>query len=299
RREARHVEPLGLGHVRRAHQVFDALPDHVEAPLEGVLVLRVLAGAHEDLADGGHHALRDLAGRLLVHGHAPPAEDLLALLTDHLLDDALALVPLVHLVRQEDHADAVLAGGGEIDAERLRLAAEERVRDLDEDAGAVAGVRIAAARAPVRQVLEDREPLLHDVVRALALHVHDEADAACVVLDLRVLQPAGPSLCHDYALRKCPLLSPEAPDDRRARRVWLGGTVSSWFCLSPSCTRSTWVDSTTVVSVRATPSIDRICAIRRSSVDVLAVFTLRSRVKAPVTWWHSSTSASAAICRSN
>ena len=49
---------------------------------------------------------------------------------------------------------------------RLALAAQERVGHLHEDAGAVAGERIAAAGAAVRQVAEDREALLDDVAGA-------------------------------------------------------------------------------------------------------------------------------------
>ncbi len=42
--------------------------------------------------------------------------------------------------------------------------------------------------------------------------------------------------------------------------------------------RSVWVDSTTIVSVRATPSIERMRLISSSSDDVFAVFTLSSSV---------------------
>ena len=59
---------------------------------------------------------------------------------------------------------------------------QERVRHLDEDAGAVAGVDLAAARAAVLQVHQDLQRLLHDGVRLAALDVDDEADAAGVVL---------------------------------------------------------------------------------------------------------------------
>ena len=56
------------------------------------------------------------------------------------------------------------------------------VGHLDEDAGAVTGQRIAAAGAAMREVAQDGEALLDDVVRALALDVRDEADAAGVAL---------------------------------------------------------------------------------------------------------------------
>ena len=69
--------------------------------------------------------------------------------------------------------------------------AQEPVRHLNQDAGAVAGVRLAAARAAVQQVDEDLQPLLDDAVRAAALDVDDEADAAGVVLVARIVQADG------------------------------------------------------------------------------------------------------------
>ena len=47
------------------------------------------------------------------------------------------------------------------------LVAEERVGDLDQDAGAVAQQRVGADRAAVRQVLQDLQALLDDGVRFL------------------------------------------------------------------------------------------------------------------------------------
>ncbi len=68
--------------------------------------------------------------------------------------------------RQEDHADAVLAERRERDAQLAAGAAEERVGELQQDAGAVALQRIGAGGAPVREVLEDLEPLRDDRVRS-------------------------------------------------------------------------------------------------------------------------------------
>ena len=70
------------------------------------------------------------------------------------------------------------------------------VGHLHEQAGAVAGLRIAAARAAVLEVHEHVDALRHDVVRLLAADVRDEADAAGVVLEggiveALLLEPAG------------------------------------------------------------------------------------------------------------
>ncbi len=79
-------------------------------------------------------------------------------------------------------------GGRQREAELGALAREELVRDLDQHAGAVAGFRIAAAGAAVRQVDQNLDALDDDVVRFLALDIGDEADAAGVVFLGRVVQ---------------------------------------------------------------------------------------------------------------
>ena len=59
---------------------------------------------------------------------------------------------------------------------------------MHEDARAVAGVRFATARAAVVEVDQNLERLGDDVVRLPALDVDDEADAARVVLELRIVK---------------------------------------------------------------------------------------------------------------
>ena len=94
----------------------------------------------------------------------------------------------LRLHRQEGHAHAVLARGRQGEAELGALAREELVRDLDQHAGAVAGFRIAAAGAAMRQVDQDLNALDDDVVRFLALDVGDEADSAGIVFVARVVK---------------------------------------------------------------------------------------------------------------
>ena len=74
---------------------------------------------------------------------------------------------------------------------RGALPAQEAIRHLDHDAGAVAGVRLAAARPAVQEVDQDLDGLVHDGVRLSALDVHDEADAAGVVLVRGIVQALG------------------------------------------------------------------------------------------------------------
>jgi hypothetical protein len=70
------------------------------------------------------------------------------------------------------------------------------MRNLQQHARAVAGARIASAGAAMRQVVEHLDALAHNVVRARALDVDDEPDAARIVLVLRRVE----ALCWRYAV---------------------------------------------------------------------------------------------------
>ena len=79
-------------------------------------------------------------------------------------------------------------GAGSVKPSRAHSRCEKGVRNLDQNARAVAGLRIAAAGAAVRQVDQDLDALEDDVVRFAPFDVGDEADAAGVVLMLRIVE---------------------------------------------------------------------------------------------------------------
>jgi hypothetical protein len=106
----------------------------------------------------------------------------LALVVDDGLEHLLAAPAFSGIMREEDEAGAVAPGFGQRDADLAANAREKLVGHLDQDPGAVAGVRLAAARAPMEEVLENREGLADDLVGLAPLDVHDEPDAAGLVL---------------------------------------------------------------------------------------------------------------------
>jgi hypothetical protein len=136
----------------------------------------------------GLRGARHAADGIAVDRRVAPAEDGEAFLADDALQDAFTGQALMRLHGQERHADAIFAFGGQAEAERGALAGEELVRDLNEDAGAVAGFGIAAAGAAVRQVDEDLDALRDDVVGFVALDAGDEANAAGVVFVAGMVQ---------------------------------------------------------------------------------------------------------------
>jgi len=89
------------------------------------------------------------------------------------------------------HADPVSAARGELDACDRRP--QERIGDLQQDPGAVAGAGVRAFGAAVLEVFERVESLLYDCVARFAPQLRDERDTAGVVLVSRVVEAICPA----------------------------------------------------------------------------------------------------------
>ena len=89
-------------------------------------------------------------------------------------------------MRQEQHADGVVAGRRQFEAELGRLLGEEFVRRLHQDAGAVAGARIGADGAAMLEIEQDGQRVLDDLVRLAALDVGNKSDPAGIFFQRRI-----------------------------------------------------------------------------------------------------------------
>ena len=62
------------------------------------------------------------------------------------------------------------------------------MRDLNQHPGAVAGLGIATARSPVRQIDQNLDSLLDDLMALLTANARDKTDSARVVLVRRIIK---------------------------------------------------------------------------------------------------------------
>ncbi len=74
-------------------------------------------------------------------------------------------------------------GFGNVKPSSAHLLGEKFVRDLNQDAGAVAHARVRAGRAAMLEIAENAQAVLDDLVRLAALDVGDEADAAGILVE--------------------------------------------------------------------------------------------------------------------
>ena len=183
--EAAVSEPPALD---RAH---DDLADDEELALERVHVRAAGSPADEELTDPGLVRLDALPEDGRVDRYVPPAEEGLPLGLDHLRERFLAGAAGGIVLGQEYHPHPVMTRGGEVDAEPRALLAEQPVGDLNEDPGAISGERIGAYRAAMGNVAKEPHPLPDDVVARPVADIHDETDAARIVLMSGVVESLG------------------------------------------------------------------------------------------------------------
>ena len=157
------------------------------------LAIEVDAGSaagigHEAVPEAGHDGARGRPDHRVVDRHAAPADDAQALPRRNVVDDPAHLVGAGGVGRKEREADAVGASGRQLEVGHL---AQEGVGDLDEDAGAVAGVDLGAGCASMVEVAEGAERGIDDVPALRARYVNNKSDAAGIVLEAGVIQAAG------------------------------------------------------------------------------------------------------------
>ncbi len=170
------------GIPRRHRLLFDAPADHVQLALERAF--RHLARVPDhDLLDLGPRRVGFLADAIDVDRHLPPAVDRVAEIQDFGLDDLTAALLRAEIgFRQEHLADRDRPLVHELVPGAHHDFGEEILRNLDVDAGAVAGLAVGIDRAPVPDGLQRVDPRLHHLAPRLAVQRRHQPDAASIVL---------------------------------------------------------------------------------------------------------------------
>ena len=119
--------------------------------------------ADKDLAYARHDGARIVSNGVWVHRHVAPRNDFASLGADDILDG-----PLLPFSAKK-HCDAALA------------VPEEIMRDLHEQPGAIARLRVVTRRAPVHKTFQDRHAVYDDFVARLAREVRHHPDATRIV----------------------------------------------------------------------------------------------------------------------
>ena len=186
--EAGYVEVLPCLFVKLIYGALNHLADDIQLAIELRIVFHLAAAGYEDLADEGLGLAGHIAYLRVVHRDVSPSQKLLPFVRNHLLHDGLASLAALGVRGQKDHADSVFARRGQGYVQLGALLRQEVVGYLNQHACAVSGSRVAAAGAPVRQVDQDLQTVLQNVVRLLAVNVGGQAHSTSVSLKPGIVQ---------------------------------------------------------------------------------------------------------------
>ncbi len=186
-RERRDVERR-LGHAPRGGGELDAAADDRELAAERALVARRTL-SDEQLAHHGLALAREPADRAGIARHVAPAERLLPLLDGDPHAQLLAAQAQRRIVREEAHRDGVVARRRQLQLELgTREAAQQPVRHLQHQPGAVARVGIGPTRPAVLHRGQHRQRALDHLAAAHAVRTRDQAEAAGIVLEATIVE---------------------------------------------------------------------------------------------------------------
>ena len=183
-----HVEDLVAQGKLSIGLLLDGAAAHVQAALEGVTRRRVVGAAQESLQDVGHAGAGRLAQVVRVDGHLTPKEQRHAGLGAALLKHATGILYALVVLREEQHGHAIVALCRQNLAALLSLFTEKVMRNLKQDAGAVAGVLLESRAAAVLQVDQNGQRIVQNLVMALTVDIGKRADATCIVIEFGAIK---------------------------------------------------------------------------------------------------------------
>src|SRR5205085_757030 len=165
-----------------------AFADDVELSFEGHLIRKLCTALDENLPHARLGMARSVSKRTVIRWHIAPADERLAFFGDDFFKKLFTLRALFGVRREKDEARAILAWTRKFEADLLAGLREKGVRHLDEDTSAVPRVGFATASPPMIEVHQDLQPLLDDLMGLASLDIDDEANAAGVVFELRIVK---------------------------------------------------------------------------------------------------------------
>ena len=183
-----HVENLVAQGKLRIGLLLDGAAAHIQTTLKGVTRRRVVRTAQKGLQDSRHAGASRLTQVVRVDGHLAPKEQRHAGLGAALLKHAAGILYALVVLREEQHGHAIVALCRQNLTALLSLFTEKVMRNLEQDASAVAGVLLESRAAAVLQVDQNGQCVVQDLVMALTVDIGKRADATCVVVEFGAIK---------------------------------------------------------------------------------------------------------------
>ena len=165
------------------------LADNVELSFESIRHHDICAAADKDLSDNGS-SFADGFGEfdIFVNRNISPSEKDLTFGFNGSFDFLFTGSAGSMFSRKENHTHAVIAGLRKQNILLGHFGAEELVRNLNQDACAVAKQRVGADRTAVIQILKNHQCLLDNFVAWYSFNTSHKTESAGIMFKFRLIQ---------------------------------------------------------------------------------------------------------------
>ena len=174
-------------HIGVVAGLLEHPPGNVQLAVESKALLRPLGALHEGLLDAGHFGKSLVAQSARIHRDGAPAKEAHPLFFHDDLEHLLGLQALQGVLREKEHADAVVPLSLQRDPAFPGCFFEKVVGDLQQNADAVAGLPLGVLTGAVLQLFHDLQRIVHRLMGLCAVDVHHGADAAVIMFKGRIV----------------------------------------------------------------------------------------------------------------
>ena len=174
--------------LERVERLF---ANHDQLALESVLIGAILAASDDRLLDYGHRIDNGRAQSVQGDGYIAPTDQLLAFFGGKFFELFGDICTGGLVLRHEAHGHTIFARLRKLFALILRPLAQQRVRNLQENSGAITQQRVGSNCTAVINILQNLQRLRNDFVRSFTLNMRDKTDTAGVMFVFRVIQALG------------------------------------------------------------------------------------------------------------
>ena len=167
--------------------LFKYPSDDVQLPVKIQAPAHALRSPEKSLPDVRHAISGPLSQHIFLHRHLPPADKLHAFFLGDDLHHLHGLAPFQLVLREKEHAHAVIPRSAQVESQLPAFPAEKFMRDLEQNPHAVSRLSLSVFSCPVFQLFHDIQRLFHHTVVLTAVNADDGADPAGIVLPVRIV----------------------------------------------------------------------------------------------------------------
>ena len=170
------------------NRLFNHSADNIKFAFKRDIISVFFTGGNKELLDLRTAVAGNPAKGFFIDRNVSPAEKEAVFFRDCIADYIHAVFAHGLILRQKNHANRIFTGRRQL---KIQTGSTEKfIRDLQQNACTVTGIRIAACGTAMQQPFQDFYSMLYNFMRFFSINIGDKTHPASVVFVFEIIQPA-------------------------------------------------------------------------------------------------------------